>query len=262
MSMEQSLSGEDGGLDVARAAALEARKREEKAREILAETRARFNRGESMQRRAEKMAGSAETRQSEARRKMVQAQQVREQALRRGDAHHNADQEIRRSGTEIQRAQRELKRWNDDVRRLDRESSSSNNEVRARTLEVATLAKETYAWEQRFTYYARQQRSGTDAGTVGSGAAPDSLAVSESAIAALKRILDNLQHEPEQVLRLTPGSEGGVSLVVDFPNDEDKVVEYDGAAVLAIESELPESFRGKTLDANQTPQGIQLILSD
>lgn len=261
MAMEQSLPGGDGGLEAVRAAVVEARKREEKGREALAETRARFNRAEAMQRRAEKLSGSARARESEARGKMAQAQRGREQALRRGDAHHSVDQEIRRWGTQLERAQRELKRWDDEARRQDRDASSSTNEVRAMTFDVATLAKEAHALEKRFALYARQ-RPGTDAGAMGSGAAPGSLAVSEGAIGALKRILDNLQHEPEQVLRLTPGSDGGVSVVVDFPNDQDRVVEYDGAAVLAIESELPESFIGKRLDANETPQGVQLILSD
>lgn len=87
------------------------------------------------------------------------------------------------------------------------------------------------------------------------------LTVTEQAGAELKRMLDNVDHEPEQVIRLVSGPLRNVSLALDTEKEGDQAVEHEGITVLVIESTLSERLSSAILDVKQTPEGPSLSLS-
>jgi Fe-S cluster assembly iron-binding protein IscA len=86
------------------------------------------------------------------------------------------------------------------------------------------------------------------------------LAVTPDATQALKRILDDIDHEEGQVLRLVADMEGRLGLALDTENDDDQVVQYDGSTVLVVAPPISTQLSGATLDAKNTSEGLNLTI--
>ena len=123
------------------------------------------------------------------------------------------------------------------------------------------MIKEAYNWQQRLIYLSQYGGGGGPEDQSKSPSDFRPLAVTERASAALKDILDNMQHESDQALRLILDTGGNLTLNLDMARQDDGVVTHQGAAVLFVEAPLPEGLEGATLDVSETPQGPSLVLS-
>ena len=63
-------------------------------------------------------------------------------------------------------------------------------------------------------------------------------------------------------LRLMDRGEGILGLGLDIELPGDQVVEYRGIKVLNIEPELAAKVKGITLDVDDTPDGLELVLDE
>ena len=87
------------------------------------------------------------------------------------------------------------------------------------------------------------------------------IGVTESARQELKRILSAKVDMPQARLRLTARGQGQLGLGIDIEMPGDEVVEHEGSKVLIVEHRLATSLEGVTLDVEDTPQGLQLVIS-
>jgi Fe-S cluster assembly iron-binding protein IscA len=85
------------------------------------------------------------------------------------------------------------------------------------------------------------------------------LMVTERAAEALHDTLENIDRDPEQVLRLVPQSDG-LGLALDEKRDDDDVVEYQGEAVMVMDRSIGDQLTGVTLDFADGPEGGRLTL--
>lgn len=86
------------------------------------------------------------------------------------------------------------------------------------------------------------------------------LQVTNQASAQLKTLLDNTEHEPEQVIRLVSDPQGNASFTLDVEREGDQVVAHQGDTVMVIESAISEGLSGSTLDVRESPDGISFTL--
>lgn len=77
------------------------------------------------------------------------------------------------------------------------------------------------------------------------------LAVTPDATKVLKKVLDDVDHEPDQILRLTPNQQGNLQMILGTEQDDDHVIEHNGDPVLAISLPVSEKLTGTTLDVNE-----------
>ncbi|MFC1873826.1 hypothetical protein ACFLYX_00830 [Chloroflexota bacterium] len=77
----------------------------------------------------------------------------------------------------------------------------------------------------------------------------------------LKKILAEKVDWPEARLRLIDRGQGNLGLGIDIESPGDRVVECEGTKVLVVESGLALNLNGITLDVDDTPDGIQLVIS-
>ncbi|MFC2071361.1 hypothetical protein ACFLUU_01400 [Chloroflexota bacterium] len=86
--------------------------------------------------------------------------------------------------------------------------------------------------------------------------------VTERAKQELKRLLDQKVDWPGARLRLMDRGEGifGFGIDVDLPGD--KIVEYQGVKVLNVERNLATSIEGITIDVEDTPEGVELVIDE
>ena len=87
------------------------------------------------------------------------------------------------------------------------------------------------------------------------------LQVTENAKVELKRLLDKKVDWPGARLRLLERTGGALGLGIDIQSGKDHVVEYEGSALLVVESELADRIN-VLLDVNATPQGVELVISE
>jgi hypothetical protein len=87
------------------------------------------------------------------------------------------------------------------------------------------------------------------------------LKVTEQASTLLKEMLDAVEHLPEQVIRMVPGSAGDFKLVLDTPQKGDQEVQHQGNTVLVIEANFSESLSGTALETREEPNGSSLIVT-
>lgn len=82
--------------------------------------------------------------------------------------------------------------------------------------------------------------------------------VSETA----KELLQSLSHPAGTVVRLEPveGQER-MGLVTGQPEQDDQVVERDGADVLHIAAPIADALDGATIDTVETPEGTRLSMT-
>lgn len=88
-----------------------------------------------------------------------------------------------------------------------------------------------------------------------------SLAVTEQAGAVLKQVLNSVEREPEQVLRLVTDQQGILNLALDSEREGDQVVTHEGDVVMVIEAPLSEQLSGSTMDVKSTAEGPALTIT-
>ncbi|MFC1977875.1 hypothetical protein ACFLWS_06410 [Chloroflexota bacterium] len=86
--------------------------------------------------------------------------------------------------------------------------------------------------------------------------------VTERARQELKRILSEKVDWPGARLRLMARDEGKLGVGIDIEAPGDWAVEYQGMKVLIVEAGLATSLKGITLDVDDTPDGVELVLSE
>ncbi len=86
------------------------------------------------------------------------------------------------------------------------------------------------------------------------------ITVTDSAKAALKEILLNKVDNSYALLRLTSPGKGQLGLGIDVELPEDNALEYENAKLLLVDSKLADTLQGVTLDIDQTPQGLELVI--
>ena len=86
------------------------------------------------------------------------------------------------------------------------------------------------------------------------------LTVTDSATAALKEVLENVEHEPEQILRLVFDGQGELNLALDNAKDDDQVVEQEGDKIMVIEPEVSQRLEGAVLDVKESEEGMAFTI--
>ena len=87
------------------------------------------------------------------------------------------------------------------------------------------------------------------------------LQVTDQAKMELKRLLDKKVDWPGARLRLLERNGGVLGLGIDIQSGQDRVVEYEGAALLVVEQDLADRIN-VLLDVDTTPQGVELVISE
>ena len=76
---------------------------------------------------------------------------------------------------------------------------------------------------------------------------------------AVARLPEEAKTGREPSLRLiVQGTQAGLAL--DYPQENDQIVEHDGHPVLLVDSELSQILDGATVDVTSTPEGERLTL--
>jgi Fe-S cluster assembly iron-binding protein IscA len=86
------------------------------------------------------------------------------------------------------------------------------------------------------------------------------ITVTERAKEKLESILTSKVDNSQAALRLIATHEGEYGLHVDIENPGDKVVKYNGRKLLVIDGKLADNLEGTTLDAEITPEGVELAI--
>ena len=87
------------------------------------------------------------------------------------------------------------------------------------------------------------------------------LTVSDRTKRRLKETLLELTDDPEIGLKLSLPLSGRPMVELDRGAEGDQVVEYEGAKVLLVPSDLAPIVHGKTLDVEDTANGLKLVIS-
>jgi Fe-S cluster assembly iron-binding protein IscA len=85
------------------------------------------------------------------------------------------------------------------------------------------------------------------------------LVVTDRAAQLLLETLENIDHQPEQLLRLVSEDER-LTIALDHQREDDIVIEYLGSPVLLVESAIGEELDGVTMDFFDGPDGGRLTL--
>jgi len=86
--------------------------------------------------------------------------------------------------------------------------------------------------------------------------------VTERAKQELKKLLAQKVDWPEARLRLMDRGEGIFGLGIDIELPGDRVVKYQGVPVLNVERQLCASVAGITIDVDDTPEGVELVIDE
>ncbi len=84
--------------------------------------------------------------------------------------------------------------------------------------------------------------------------------VTEEATSALKGVLDNVEREPEQVLRLIYTEEGELSLTLDAATDDDEVITHGGDAVMVVEPPVSQQLDGAVMDVKDNEGDVSFTI--
>ncbi len=87
------------------------------------------------------------------------------------------------------------------------------------------------------------------------------ISVTKRAGQELKRMLAEKVDWPGARLRLIDRGQGNLGLGIDIESPGDRVVECEGTKVLVVESGLALNLEGITLDVDDTPDGVELVIS-
>ena len=86
--------------------------------------------------------------------------------------------------------------------------------------------------------------------------------VTEQAKQELKRLLTSSVDWPEARLRLMNRGQGRLGLGIDIEAPDDQVLEYEGTKLLIVEPELAFNLNRVTLDVDDTPDGVELVICE
>ena len=90
------------------------------------------------------------------------------------------------------------------------------------------------------------------------------LEFTEGAKMALKRLLEEHDPEPGQVIRMVTGIQGEHHLTFGALEPDDQVLEHEGVIVLVVKerisSHMCEHHPGATLDVEETEDGLVLVM--
>jgi Fe-S cluster assembly iron-binding protein IscA len=86
--------------------------------------------------------------------------------------------------------------------------------------------------------------------------------VTERAKQELKRLLIASVDWPGARLRLMDRGQGRLGLGIDIETKDDHIIEYNGTKLLIVEPELATNHKQITLDVDDTPDGVELVISE
>jgi Fe-S cluster assembly iron-binding protein IscA len=85
--------------------------------------------------------------------------------------------------------------------------------------------------------------------------------ITERAKQELSRLLARKVDWPGARLRLLNRGQGKLGLGVDIEAPGDYIVEYQGISILIVEPGRAENLHRVTLDVDDTPEGVELVIS-
>jgi len=88
------------------------------------------------------------------------------------------------------------------------------------------------------------------------------IGVTEKAKIEMNKVLADKVDHPEACLRLRVDDDGNLGLGIDIERPEDKVVEYRGAILLVVETDLADSLTNISIDVENSDEGNQLVIVD
>jgi Fe-S cluster assembly iron-binding protein IscA len=88
------------------------------------------------------------------------------------------------------------------------------------------------------------------------------IGVTEKAKKELSKVLADKVDHPEACLRLRVNEEGNLGLGIDIERPDDKVVKYEGATLLVVETELADSLENIAIDVEDSDEGSKLVVVD
>jgi len=62
-------------------------------------------------------------------------------------------------------------------------------------------------------------------------------------------------------LRLTANDQGQLGLAIDVEKQGDQAVEHEDSKVLLVEKNLADTLQEITIDVDDTPEGVRLVIS-
>ena len=86
--------------------------------------------------------------------------------------------------------------------------------------------------------------------------------VTERAKQELGRLLAASVDWPGACLRLMDRGQGKLGLGVDIQQSNDRLIEYEDSIVLIIDDGLADSLTHITLDVDESPDGIELVICE
>jgi Fe-S cluster assembly iron-binding protein IscA len=86
------------------------------------------------------------------------------------------------------------------------------------------------------------------------------IGVTERAKEELKELLNTNTDNPAARLRLSANDEGKLGLGIDIEKPDDDVLEYQGSALLVMESGLSDKLKDVALDVVDSDAGRQLVV--
>ncbi len=86
--------------------------------------------------------------------------------------------------------------------------------------------------------------------------------ITERAKQELKRLLAQKVDWLGARLRLMDRGEGILGLGIDIELAGDEIVEYQGVKVLNVEQKLANNIEGITIDVDDTPEGVELVIDE
>ena len=140
--------------------------------------------------------------------------------VRRGGkalARHRWEADVRRLQGQVDRTEDDLRRWVDNGRGQEKTVKGLDMEIRDRQVDVETRTGEVTTLTRRYQHLARlgrgmRLRTGRTSEKRSIVADTNhSLTITEPAIYALKQVLESLEHEHDQALRLSMDSNNALS---------------------------------------------------
>ena len=220
----------------------------------MTQTRLRLERSERFHINARGLADKARTGEGSTRRRVDEARRQRDNALLKGLPRQRRDIETRRWEKEGLRLAQDVRRYTDEARRKELEARALAEELDAQREELARLKQESEFWEVRVRYLTQVDSAQTVTED------KQTITITELVPPTCAQILDDMDHDPEQALRLILDHSGEARLELDSPTEGDILIEHQGSVVLLIKSPLPEPLVGKTLDIVNTPEGVRFTL--
>ena len=87
------------------------------------------------------------------------------------------------------------------------------------------------------------------------------IAVTERAKEEMKKMLVSTTNETGACLRLCQNAENQLGFSIDEERQDDQKIDHQGETLLLIEEELSDLLNGITIDAEETPEGVKLFVS-